>query len=121
LYTVIRSGSPGGVSNWLTQAGTGITPAASTDTDTTGATTGRHNMGAAFNMNLLEHDPGAYVHNRMYAKRLLYDAIDWADDNSMNFSVGATLSGLDAGAVFKAGAMKYLLPYGVLGIPAERP
>jgi hypothetical protein len=53
--------------------------------------TGQNNMGAAFNLNLLEHDPGAYVHNRMYTKRLIYDSIDWADDNIMNYSVGATL------------------------------
>jgi hypothetical protein len=87
-------------------------------------------MGAAFNLNLLEHDPGAYVHNRIYTKRLLYDAIDWADDNRMNFSVGKTLDGLSPTAVFKEEAMKYLLPNGVfkdgLGnvltdVPAERP
>lgn len=121
-FTIIRSGSAGGIKNWLTQSGTGITAASSTDTDTTGARTGRNNLGAAFNLNLLEHDPGAYVHNRMYTKRLLYDTIDWADDNLMNNSVGTTLTTkLPAGAIYKTGAVKYLLPYGVLGIPAERP
>lgn len=115
---------PGGVKNWLTQAGTGITSAAATDTDTSGNTTGRYNMGAAFNLNLIEHEPGAYVHNRIYAKRLLYDAIDWADDNQMNFSAGATLRDLKIDSmdpVWKLGAMKWLLPNGVLGISAERP
>lgn len=120
-YAIIRSGSSGGVKNWLTRAGTGITPAVSTDTDASGYTTGRYNMGAAFNLNLVEHDPGAYVHNRIYTKRLLYDAIDWADDNLMNYSTGTTLSNLSATAKYKTGAMKYLLPYGVLGIAAERP
>ena len=99
-------------------------PAAVTDTDTTGNTTGRYNMGAAFNLNLLEHDPGGYVHNRIYAKRLLYDAIDWADDNLLNYSVGATLNTvvIDGTApIWKAGAIKYLLPNGILGIAAERP
>lgn len=125
-YTIIKSGSCSTqvVRNWLTQAGTGNTPAAATDTDKTGNTTGRYNMGAAFNLNLLEHEPGAYVHNRMYAKRLLYDALDWADDNLMNYSTGTTLNTVQINGVdpfWKAGAIKYLLPYGVLGIPAERP
>jgi len=120
-YTIIRSGRTNSSKNWLTQAGTGVTVATSTDTDTTGNTTGKNNMGAVFNVALLEGDPGAYVHNRIYTKRLLYDAIDWADDNSLNFSTGTTLNNISAAAIFKAGAMKYLLPYGVLGIPAERP
>jgi hypothetical protein len=33
------------------------------------------NMGAAYNLNLLAHDPSAYTHNRVYAKRLIWDAI----------------------------------------------
>jgi hypothetical protein len=81
------------------------------------AGTGQNNMGAAFNFNLLEHDPGAYVHNRMYVKRLIYDSIDWLDDGIMNYSVGATLNATSASAE----AMTYLLPNGVLGIEAERP
>jgi hypothetical protein len=124
-YSIIMSRSGDGtVRNWLTNTTTnqGIVPATVTDTDATGYTTGKYNLGAAFNLNLLEHDPGAYVHNRIYAKRLLYDSIDWADDNLMNYSVGNTLDTLvPVGAVFRVGAMKYLLPYGVLGIAAERP
>jgi hypothetical protein len=86
------------------------------------AGTGKNNMGSAFNFNLLEHDPGAYVHNRMYIKRLIYDSLDWLDDGAMNYSVGATLNALDpATSSYKAEAMTYLLPYGVLGIEAERP
>jgi hypothetical protein len=83
--------------------------------------TGQNNMGAAFNFNLLEHDPGAYVHNRMYVKRLIYDSIDWVDDGVMNYSVGATLNALPGTATYKAEAIMYLLPNGVLGIEAERP
>jgi hypothetical protein len=82
--------------------------------------TGQNNMGAAYNFNLLEHDPGAYVHNRMYTKRLIYDSIDWVDDNIMNYSTGATLDAL-APSTMKDEAMTYLLPGGVLGIEAERP
>ena len=120
-YTILKGGSAGGVKNWLTQAGSGFTPAAATDTDNSGNTTGRYNMAVCFNTNLLAHDPGAYVHNRVYVKRLLYDSIDWADDNRMNYSTGTTLNSLSAVAKYKIGAMKYLLPNGVLGIPAERP
>lgn len=46
--------------------------------------------GAAFNINLLSRDPAAYVHARTYARRLLYDSIDFLDDNVMNLSAGAT-------------------------------
>jgi hypothetical protein len=122
-FTIIQ-GRSGATAGWLTKAGKGVVPALITDTDTTGNTTGRYNLGAAFNLNLLEHDPGGYVHNRIYAKRLLYDAIDWADDNQLNYSVGATLNtaAIDGAApVWKAGAIKYLLPNGILGIAAERP
>ena len=77
--------------------------------------------------------PGAYVHNRMYTKRLIYDSIDWVDDNIMNYSVGATLTAACSVAsppVYCAEAPIYLLPNGVLwngtypdgnGIEAERP
>jgi hypothetical protein len=37
-------------------------------------------MGAAFNYNLLENDPGAYAHNRDYALKLIADAIDFLAD-----------------------------------------
>lgn len=50
-------------------------------------------MGAAFNYNLLEHDPGAYAHNRIYAKRLIYDAIDFLDNGAVD---GSTLAAIDA-------------------------
>jgi hypothetical protein len=120
-FSVLKSGTSG-LRDWRTKAGSGIVPAIASDTDTSGRTTARYNMGAAFNFNLLEHDPGAYVHNRTYTKRLFYDSLDWADDNLMNFSVGATLNSIN-GTVYlwKTGAMKYLLPNGVIGIAAERP
>jgi len=103
------------------------------DSDTTGNTTGKNNLGAAFNFSLLHHEPGAYVHNSKYVKRILYDSLDWIDDGQMNYSVGATLSTTctSASQPWCTGAMKYLLPNGVLwqqgpwpngyGIDAERP
>ncbi len=107
-YAIMISGSTNAVKDW--------------DPANAGSTAGRNNMGAAFNFNLLEHDPGAYVHNRTYVKRLIYDSIDWLDDYTLNNSVGASLNAL-SGSVYawRSGAMTYLLPYGVLGIPAERP
>ncbi|HUT53667.1 MAG TPA: cytochrome c3 family protein [bacterium] len=57
---------------------------------------GKPNMGACFNFNLLEHDPGAFAHNRYYAKRLIYDSMDWMDDKALNDSVAARLTALAA-------------------------
>ncbi|HWR58311.1 MAG TPA: hypothetical protein VN328_05430, partial [Thermodesulfovibrionales bacterium] len=94
------STSANAVRNWLSAG----------DTDKTGAVTGKHNMGAAFNFNLIEHDPGAFVHNRFYVKRLIYDSIDWLDDNILNDSVKATLdSALHAGKPYQSGAKTYIL------------
>lgn len=103
------------------------------DSDATGNTTGKNNLGAAFNMSLLHHEPGAYVHNSRYVKRIIYDSLDWIDDGQMNYSVGATLSTTCTSTpqAWCTGAMNYLLPNGVLwqqgpwpngyGIAAERP
>lgn len=107
-YTIMMTGRTNGVTDW--------------DVTNQGEAYGKNFMGAAFNFNLLEHDPGAYVHNRTYTKRLIYDSIDWLDDASMNNSVGTTLNELSGNFIWKAGAMTYLLPNGILnGIPAERP
>ncbi len=101
------------------------------DSDKTGNTTAKNNLGAAFNVKSLGNDGGAYVHNSKYVKRLIYDSIDWLDDNNMNYTVGQNLcsvcqltctgSGVDAGA-WCPNAMSYLLPNGVAaGAPSERP
>ncbi|MGB9079823.1 MAG: hypothetical protein WCD00_00895, partial [Desulfuromonadaceae bacterium] len=37
--------------------------------------TGPDLMGAAFNLSMFNNEPGAYVHNPLYAKRLVYDSI----------------------------------------------
>jgi len=57
-------------------------------------TVGKNNMGAAFNYNLFYHEPGFYAHNRYYAKRLLYDSIDWLDNGAFDNSVQTTLGAL---------------------------
>jgi hypothetical protein len=43
-------------------------------------------MGACFNLNLLVKDPGAYVHARTFSQRLVYDALDFLDNNTMDFT-----------------------------------
>ena len=103
------------------------------DTDTSGNTSGKNNLGAAYNFSILHHEPGAYVHNSRYVKRLIYDSLDWIDDGQMNYSVGTTLSTACTSTpqAWCTGAMNYLLPNGVLwqqgpwpngyGIAAERP
>jgi hypothetical protein len=99
-YSIIKSGSANGIRNWLTSG----------DTQADGSVTGKNNMGAAFNYNLLEHDPGAFAHNRYYTRRLIYDAIDWLDDNSLNDSVQTTLNALNAtDHPYKANAIAYIL------------
>ena len=55
-----------------------------------GDPSGKHDMGAAFNYNLLEHDPGAYVHNRIYVKRLIFDSIDWVDNSNLDGVIDLT-------------------------------
>jgi hypothetical protein len=60
------------------------------DTSANFETTGKLNMGAVFNFNLLEHDPGAYTHNRLYVKLLIFDSIDWLDNNLLDGVIDLT-------------------------------
>ena len=60
-------------------------------------------MGACFNFNLLTREPGAYVHARTFTQRLVYDAVDFLDDNQMNFSALGTARALSAGLPASAG------------------
>lgn len=77
-----------------------------------GAGTGKNTMGAAFNYNLLLHDPGAVAHNRYYSRRLIYDSIDYLDDGVMNYSVFATLNALADTVSYKANAITFLINRG---------
>lgn len=52
------------------------------------------NMGAAFNLNLLFRDYGGFAHNDLYAKRLIFDSIDWLD-GATAFSAGISINALD--------------------------
>jgi hypothetical protein len=44
-------------------------------------------LGAAFNLNLMNREPGAFAHNSDYARRLLFDAIDWLDNGAMDSTI----------------------------------
>ena len=41
-------------------------------------------MGAAFNYNLIHHDPGAYAHNAEYSLQLIADSIDFISDGVLD-------------------------------------
>ena len=71
---------------------------------------GKRMMGAAFNLQLITKDPGAFAHARTYVRRLIYDTIDWLDDNIMNLSSGAT-----AKAAFPALFVQDTQAYNVAG------
>jgi nitrate reductase cytochrome c-type subunit len=71
---------------------------------------GKQNMGAAFNYNLFAHDPGFFVHNYVYSKRLVYDSIDWLDDNQFNNSVQAYVT-----AAYGAGSATETAAFGYFG------
>ncbi len=43
-------------------------------------------MGACFNLNLLARDPGGYAHARTFVQRLVYDSLDYLDNNTMDFT-----------------------------------
>jgi hypothetical protein len=46
--------------------------------------TGKNNLGSAFNLYVVLHEPGAYAHNSRYARRLIFDSIDWLQDGSLD-------------------------------------
>jgi hypothetical protein len=43
--------------------------------------------GAAFNLSMVYHEPGAYVHNSLYTRRIVFDSIDYADNNTLNGTI----------------------------------
>lgn len=90
-------------------------------------------VGTCFNVNLLNREPAVYVHARTYARRLLYDTLDFLDDKAMNMSVITNAvanypsvygSSLPADASTASENVKYLKAYNRTTnawYPAERP
>lgn len=56
-------------------------------------------MGACYNYNVLAREPAANVHARTYTQRLVYDTVDFLDNNAMNFSSLATARAMTAASV----------------------
>lgn len=73
-----------------------------------GTLNGKDTMGAAFNLNLLLHDPGGFAHNDYYVKALLWDAIDYINDGVLNNDVPATIAGSSLSAATITAASEYL-------------
>ncbi len=67
---------------------------------------GKKLMGACFNINVLNREPAAYAHARTYARRLLYDTIDFLDDGIINLSASATAVATSP-SVYGKGASAY--------------
>jgi hypothetical protein len=82
---------------------TGATPVTDWTRGTHDQAFGRRMLGACFNINLLDREPAAFVHARTYARRLIYDTIDFLDDKSINMSVGTTALATDS-VTFSKGA-----------------
>jgi hypothetical protein len=70
----------------------------------------KNTMGAAFNANLLIHDPGGYAHNRFYAKRLIWDSIDYITDGAIGnvTSMNTVIDGLGLASGTATAAKAYL-------------
>lgn len=75
---LVKDGLTGTSTNWL-KFGTG---------------TGPNTMGAYFNYDMLNNDSGAYAHNDIYVKRLIYDSIDWLNDGAMDNDTEAAINSL---------------------------
>ncbi len=62
--------------------------------------TNEGNIGAAHNFNYLHHEPGAYAHNRVYTKRLIFDSIDWVDNYTMDGNISFNANAYPAAAAW---------------------
>jgi len=93
----------------------------------TGSATDQGHGGAMHNYSYLHHEPGAYAHNRFYAKRLIFDSIDWltAPDGTVQVDPVATPRALDGqitlDTVADAAAIVWLGGDPATGIVATRP
>ena len=85
------------LNQWTAAFGNGVVPGSGNPALSGGAdavTAGAYTMGAAFNYELIVHQPGAYAHNARYVRRTIYDSIDWLYDGSMNQDTKAAIDWL---------------------------
>jgi nitrate/TMAO reductase-like tetraheme cytochrome c subunit len=78
--------------NWNTLYGSG------TVVGSGGIHAGAYTMGASFNYNTLSADPGAFAHNSVYTRMLIYDSIDWLYNGAMDLDAEAAINWLLANA-----------------------
>ncbi|GFE60346.1 cytochrome C [Geobacter sp. AOG2] len=62
-----------------------------------------YTFGAAFNYEMLMADSGAYAHNSLYAKRLIYDSLDWLNNGIMDNDAKTALDYLVTQGVLTSG------------------
>jgi len=92
----VKNWQEGGTSKfeWKFASAKATSESCVSSSDITGsADTGIDRMGAAYNYNLLIHEPGAFVHNSLYAKRLIFDSIDWLDGDTDVIPDGNNMDG----------------------------
>jgi hypothetical protein len=95
FYDLQKTGTPA-MMDWTRSAVAGLTDAAVAAFGSTTLTAipaggltqaqAKRLMGACFNLNLLTRDPAANVHARTFTQRLVYDALDFLDNNAMDFT-----------------------------------
>ncbi|GFO54318.1 C-type polyheme cytochrome OmcB [Geomonas sp. Red276] len=77
---------------------------------------GANTMGVAFNYGWLSNDTGAFAHNPLYVKRIIYDSIDWIYYGSFGNDVAAAINSVPVAgtitAATKTNAINYLMPSG---------
>lgn len=73
-------------------------------------------IGSAYNLEMFQLDPGAYAHNPVYVRRLIFDSIDWLSNSTMDMDTKSALTNLNTLGVANGGidnqtyadALKYL-------------
>jgi formate-dependent nitrite reductase cytochrome c552 subunit len=84
-----------------------------------GSSTDQGHGGAMHNYSYLHHEPGAYAHNRYYAKRLIFDSIDWLSSGAAG---ARSLDGsITLDPVLYGAAIEWLGGDIVTGVIAARP
>lgn len=95
------------ITTWIAPFGSAIVPTSGNPQDnnaTNAITAGAYTMGAAFNYEMLLGDPGAYAHNSIYVRRLVFDSIDWLYDGIMNQDTKAALDYLKNSGYITSGS-----------------
>ena len=81
---------------------------------------GMNTMGALFNNSMLGAEPGAFVHRPLYAKRLVYDSIEWLMQNKSQTNVADAVQWLvlnDSITIASVDATKKTAKYTTARIP----